>query len=123
VRADTRGQPGSFASLLFGRQQAQDDDAEGAGRRAAVPNAGLTAALRREVVHARSDVPEVYHPAAARRRPDPQPPPPAAGIASTGLAYDASHTSQPPAVPEARRALLHDVFARPREPEPAPAQP
>jgi hypothetical protein len=54
--AATRGQPGSFSSLLFGRQAANDDAAAASPRATGAPNAALIAALRREVVHARTDV-------------------------------------------------------------------
>jgi hypothetical protein len=124
LRADTRGQPGSFASLLFGRQQATDDAAG-----APPPNAGaawpaLVAALRREVVHAQRDASDATRPAAARGpRSAGEPPGDPRAIAPTGLRYDASAAAHPPAVPEARQALLHDVFVRPPLEDPAVAGP
>jgi hypothetical protein len=122
--AATRGQPGSFSSLLFGRQAAHDDAAATAPRATGAPNAALAAALRREVVHARTDVGVANRVAATRR------PPEATrargggpGVAATGLQHDSSSAGRPPAVPDARRVLVHDSFMRPAESAPAPAQP
>jgi len=125
VRADTSGQPGSFASLLFGRAQAKGD-AAGPSPRASAPTAGvaLTAALRREVVHARSDVGDANRVAAERRAADRgRPPVMIAGVAPTGMRYDAADAGRPPAIPDARRGLVHDFFARPAGRGPAPSQP
>ena len=125
VPADTRGQAGTFSSLLFGRAQAKDESGSTSPRGVStVPTAALTAALRREVVHARSDVGDANRAAAARRTPDRDRAPAAApGVAPTGLRYAASTAGRPPAVPEARRLLLHDFFVRSADPAPGPTQP
>ena len=122
--AATRGQPGSFSSLLFGRQAANDDAPTTSPRATGAPNAALIAALRREVVHARTDVgaanrvAATRHPAEGSRARGAGP-----GVAATGQQYDASSAGRPPAVPDARRGLLHDFFIRPAESPPAAAQP
>jgi hypothetical protein len=124
VRADTRGQPGSFASLLFGRQQATDDAAGAPPPAAGAASPAMVAALKREVVHAQRDARDATRPAAARRpRAAGEPAGDPRAIAPTGLRYDASAAAQPPAVPEARQALLHDFFVRPPLEDPAAAGP
>jgi hypothetical protein len=122
--AATRGQPGSFSSLLFGRQAANDDAAPTSPRATGAPNAALIAALRREVVHARTDVGAANRVAATRRPAEGSRARGAGpGVAATGQQYDASSAGRPPAVPDARRVLLHDFFIRPAESAPAAAQP
>ena len=122
--AATRGQPGSFSSLLFGRQAANDDAATTSPRATGGPNAALLAALRREVVHARTDVGAANRVAPTRRPADGSrgrgggP-----GVASTGQQYDTSSAGRPPVIPDARRVLLHDFFIRPADSAPAAAQP
>ena len=116
VHADTRGRAGSFSSLLLGTQQAKGD-AETSSLRgtstSTASNAALMAALRREVVRARDDVDDANRRSVARRTtsddavamsPAVEPP--------IARRYDASKAARPPAVPAARRPLLHDFFAR-----------
>jgi hypothetical protein len=123
VQADTSGQPASFSSLLFGRAHAKGDAVGSSSRAAApAPSAALAAALRREVVHARSDVDEADRKTAPRRGPDlGRPPMMVAGVAPTGLQYDAADAGRPPAIPDARRELVHDFFVRPPGRGPAPS--
>ncbi len=122
--AATRGQPGSFSSLLFGRQAATDETAATSPRATGAPNAALVAALRREVVHARTDGGVTNTAGSPRRPPEPSRGRTAGpGVTATGLHHDASRAGRPPAVPDARRVLLHDFFVRPAEPPPAAVLP
>jgi hypothetical protein len=124
LRADARGQTGTFSSFLFGRQRAADEAGAGSAQDAAPASAARSAALRREVVHARSDLPDAPPPTAARRaRERDQPDVTAPGVAPTGLAHEASHAARPPAIPEARRTLVHDYFARTTDTADAPVRP
>ena len=116
VEADLRGQAASFSSLLLGRQQASGGPDSPAAPKSP-GRAATLAALRHEVIHAQSDV-EVPNPdaPAARRATN-------AGRTSTAATspdhvarYDRSHAIQPPAVPDARRPLVHGFFLRPAEP-------
>ncbi len=112
LRPDARGETGTFTSFLFGRQQAQSDGGVAAGAPAAGQAASIAAALRREVVHARTDVGEPPRAPLARRPSGLGPSAVDPGVPPTGLRYDASHAARPPVVPEARRALVHDFFLR-----------
>lgn len=124
LRADARGQTGSFSSFLFGRQRATDEAGTGPAASSTAPAGALAAALRREVVHARSDLPDAPPPTAARRAPDRvQPPASPTGIAPTGLTYESSRAARPPAIPDARRGLVHDFFVRATDVASAPARP
>jgi hypothetical protein len=112
--ADTRGQAGSFSSMLFGRQRASEG--EPGALRAAAPaaQAALLAALRREVIHARSDVADSNRVPTVRSGPNPVSPPRVGSPAepARGQQYDVSKTGRPPAIPDVRRALVQDFFAR-----------
>ena len=124
VLAATEGRPGSFSSLLFGRQAATDAAATTVPRATAAPNAGLAAALRREVVHARTDGGDATRSSAPRRPLDAAPEADRGrGVAATGIEYDPAQAGRPPAVPMARRELLHDFFARAADPAAEPRQP
>ena len=122
VLADMGGAPTSFSQLLFGRQQASDGPARANAPQSAARQAALSAALRTEVVHAKADiaVPNT-EPSGTRRATN------AAGSAGTpldagALTYDRARTAQPPAIPDARRPLVHDYFRREADPE-RPRQP
>jgi hypothetical protein len=115
VQADVRGQAASFSSVLFGNQQASGE----AGLKSSEPSAraATLAVLRQEVVHARTDTAGMRVEAGALRR--------ATNAAQNsrsvpgfpnGVTYDRARASQPPAVPEARRSLVHDFFLRPAMP-------
>ena len=116
VLADTRGQPVGFLSQLLGRQQASGEP--GSADRPQSPGhaATLAAALRAEIVRARSDisVPDLDTPA-ARRATNAGRTPTGAYIVDNGVRYDRSRAMQPPAVPEARRSLVHNFFLRPAD--------
>lgn len=120
---DARGTAESFSALLFGRQQASGTPSTaGAASQQAAARAALAAALRTEVVHARVDAPGANLPRTGSRR--------ATTAADTGAAQAATITAtitrtratQPPAIPDDRRALVRDFFHRSGDPQP-PGQP
>lgn len=123
VAADTRGQAVSFSSLLLGRQQATGDAASPNQAQDLERAAGRSAALRNEVVHARSDVParNVDAPALRRATRAGQGPVDRPGTADP-VRYDRSRATQPAPVPEARRPLVHDFFLRRADPVPVAKQ-
>lgn len=117
--ADTRGEASSFSSLLFGRQQAND----GAGRSGTpAQRKALSAALRNEVVNAKADIAVAGMERSATRRTTTVNRSTDVALGSTGgMTYDRGRSAEPPPVPEARRAVVHDYFVRAAEP-PAPAK-
>ena len=114
VPADTRGKAGSFSSMLFGRQRANEGEPDALREAVPAAQAALLAALRREVIHARSDVADSNRVPTVRGRPNPPSPPRVGSPAepARGQPYDVSKAGRPPVVPDARRALLHAFFAR-----------
>jgi hypothetical protein len=117
VEGDAQGQAASFSSLLVGRPQASGDAGSTAPPQSPSRAAALAAALRSEVVHARSDVdgPNLDLLNGPRRGTNPGQTPSGAVRADHVVRYDRSRAMQPPAVPDARRSLVHDVFLRPAE--------
>jgi hypothetical protein len=113
VLADTRGQPVGFLSQLLGRQQASGEPGSADHSQNQARAGTLTAALRAEIVRARTDlnVPELDTPA-ARRATNAGRTPAGAYLVDNGVRYDRSHGGQPPPVPDARRSLVHDFFLR-----------
>ena len=116
IEADLRGQAASFSSLLLGRQQASGGPDSPAAPKSPERSATLAAALRHEVIHAQSDVDVPNLDAPTARRATNAGRTPAAAIATDQVGrYERSHAIQPPAVPDARRPLVHSVFVRPAE--------
>jgi hypothetical protein len=115
VLADTRGQAASFSTLLFGKQQASGDSGKTSSQQPTSARAAtLAAALRGEVIQARSDATDLdRETAAARRATHAGGAPGTAVVMENGVTYDRSRATQPPAVPEARRSLVHHFFLRP----------
>ncbi|MEO8070028.1 MAG: hypothetical protein ABI652_01390, partial [Acidobacteriota bacterium] len=114
IKADVRGQAASFSLLLFGHQAASGQSDRAAGEAAAQKKAAIAAVLRGDVVHARTDLVNAPNVEAAktRRASNAEPDSGTLVVAPAGITYDAVKASQPPAVPEARRALVHDFFLR-----------
>ena len=119
VLADTRGQPVGFLSQLLGRQQASGEPGSADHSQSAGHATALTAALRAEIVRARSDVnvPDLDTPS-GRRATNAGRTPAGASIVDNGVRYDRSQAAQPPAVPELRRPLVHSFFLRPADAAP-----
>jgi hypothetical protein len=116
VLADTRGQPVGFLSQLLGRQQASGEAGAADHPQSTGHATALTAALRAEIIHARSDIngPDLDTPS-GRRATNAGRTPAGASIVDNGVRYDRSHAAQPPAVPDVRRPLVHNFFLRPAD--------
>jgi hypothetical protein len=110
--SNARGGATSFSSLLFGRQAA--GAGASAGRQGAnqARAAALSLALRSEVVHAAADTstPTVNR-GDGRRATTSTDPSAVVGIRASA-SYDRGRSWQPPAVPDARKTLVHDFFKR-----------
>ncbi|MEO8483522.1 MAG: hypothetical protein ABI634_15015 [Acidobacteriota bacterium] len=121
VLGQARGQTAGFSSLLFGRQQADGDGAQKPAAGASAPSrpAALTMALRQEIVRASSDITDAS-PTGVRRAADNESSSGAGRQTSSTVTYERGRGSQPPAIPEDRRALVHELFVRPADKAPRP---
>jgi len=109
--ADSRAS--GFSSLLFGKQQASGDGDGSRSQQAANRAASIAAALRREVVHAQTDMPPAdLEPATGRRATTPDAPASSTFATAPAVAYGRDRAAQPPPVPDARRLLLRHFFGR-----------
>jgi len=116
--ADDGGKAGSFTKVLFGRPQATGASATTAPRQNAAERAAFAAALRSEVVHARTDMAGDNVPRAGERRATTTSQKAGAPATVSGGAFDRPRATMPPAIPDERRALVHDYFLRAAEPRP-----
>ena len=115
MQADVHGQAASFTSVLFGSQQAGGEAGKLASDQPSARAATL-AALRQEVVHARSDVAGSRAESGGTRRAtnSSQSQRGAAGLPA-GVSYDRARATQPLAVPErADRSSTISFFGRRR---------
>ena len=103
-----------FSSLLFGKQQATGEADPAAAQQAAESAVTLAATLRHEIVHAQTDVPASnLDTVSTRRATNAGGTAAGAAMMENGVRYDRSRAAQPPALPEARRPLVHSFFLRP----------
>jgi hypothetical protein len=112
--ADVRGQAPDFSTLLFGRQQASGEGTAGAPPQTTARAAALSAALRQEIIHARSGVDGPNLEGATLRRATNGTNGSSALVVSADprVTYNKSHAIFPPVVPEARRSLVRSFFLR-----------
>ena len=124
IDADLRGSPANVLLQQSGRQQADGDPGNHTTPAPPGRGASVAAALRHEVIHAQRDfeAPQVNL-SAARRATNPTQTPAGATSSNLPVRYEPARASQPPAVPESRRALVRDFFLRPAEPRPPVKRP